>query len=423
MSQSILCPNCKCQIEVSDALSATVREQLRLEFEATARRKDGELKAREATLHERERSLDDARRAIDAEISGRVAQEKERVLTEAKSQAQDAFALDLKDLKSQLADAKQQLGQAQQAELQLRQDRRKLEDEKQMLELTVIRQLDEERTRIRESAKRDADEEHRLQSADKDKMVDDLRRQINDLKRKSEQGVPQSQGEVMEIELEETLRRQFPMDVIEPVPVSKHGGDVLHYVCDTTGEVCGIILWESKRTRSWNDAWLPKLRDDQRLSKAQVAVLTSIEMPRTIAHFGLVDGVWVTNRACMLGLAGALRAGLLEVGRTRRSVVGKQTKVEQLYSYLSSTDFSNRIQGIVEAFVSMRDDLESEKRSMSRIWSKREKQLDRAVNNTSCLYGELGGILGASLPQIEQLELAGITAESFVDESEKAPWE
>lgn len=423
MSQSIVCPNCSFEIEVSDALSAQLREQLRKEFDAEARRKEIALAKQEEVLREGQKALEESRRTLENEVSERVSQERERLLQEAKAQAKESVTLDLQELQAQLANTKQQLSQAQQAELQLRMDRRKLEEEKQALELTVNRKLDEERTKIRDEAKRQADEEHRLQEADKDKLVGDLRRQIDELKRKSEQGVPQTQGEVMELQLEEVLREHYPTDTIEPVPVGAHGGDVLQHVFDSGGQRCGTILWESKRTKAWSDNWLPKLRDDQRAARAHLAVLTTMVLPKGITTFGHIDGVWITNRGCLVGLAAALRAGLLEIARTRRTLEGKQTKVEVLYNYFSSAEFRQRIEGIVEAFITMRDDLDSEKRSMQRIWAKREKQLDRAVTNTAGLYGDLGGILGNNLPQIAQLELQGITACCENGELEKAPWE
>ena len=300
----------------------------------------------------------------------------------------------------------------QQAELQLRKDRRALEEQTQALELTVARTLDGERAKIREEAKHQADDEHRLKAADNDKLVTDLHRQIGDLKRKAEQGSLQIQGEVMELELEDLLRSRFPLDTIEPIPVSNNGGDVLQYVHDAGGLRCGAILWEAKRTKSFNDAWLPKLRDDLRAAHGHIAVLVSDELPKGVATFTCIDGVWVTSRACLLGLAAALRLGIVEVARTRRHLEGKQTKVELLYDYLAGPEFRQRVEGIVEAFVTLREDLESEKRSMRRIWNKREKQLDRAVANTTALYGDLGGILGLKLPQIPQLELATIAPDA-----------
>ncbi len=423
MTDRITCPSCGSEFAVSETLTAQIRHQLRLDFDNEMRRKDAELARQREDLQRRERDLDASRRSIEQEVSLRVDQERERLLAEAASKAQEAVAVEIVDLQGQLTEATAKVSEAQKAELQLRHERRQLEQQKEELELVVTRTLDQERTKIRDEAKRQADEEHRLQEADKDKLVGDLRRQIDELKRKSEQGVPQTQGEIMELELEDVLRRHFPTDIIEPIPVGAHGGDVLQHVHDSAGQECGTILWESKRTKAWSDGWLPKLRDDQRAARAHIAVLTTVEMPKGLSAFGSIDGVWITNRACLVGLAAALRAGLLDVSRTRRTLEGKQTKSEILYNYFSSTEFRQRIEGIVEAFVTMREDLDSEKRSMQRIWTKREKQLDRAVANTAGLYGDLGGILGSNLPQIAHLELQSITACCENGELEKAPWE
>jgi hypothetical protein len=406
MSDTLFCPNCRTEIEVSAVLADQVRDKLQKKFDAEARRKDQQLAEREQCLCQREHALEVSREALDEEVDQRLNRERTRLLQKAQEKARESFALEMQDLKEQLTDTRAQLADAQQLELQLRRERTALEDEKRQLALTVTRQLDEERTQIRDQAKTEAAEEYRLTLADKDKLVADLRTQIDDLKRVSEQGTAQSRGEVMEVLLEDLLRDVFPHDTIEPVPASFPGGDVLQHVRDATGLDCGTILWESKRTKNWNEAWLPKLRNDQRAAKAHLAVLATVEMPKGLTTFGNVDGIWVTSRHCLIGLAAALRYGLIETARTKRSLDGRKTKVEVLYNYLAGSEFRQRIEGIVEAFITMKGDLESEKRSVQRLWAKREKQLERAAINTAGLYGDLGGILGASLPQIANLELA-----------------
>jgi hypothetical protein len=412
MSQSILCPHCGSQIEISAALSTQVRDQIQKEFDAETRRRETTFAKHEQAIQQREQALEESRLSLERDISARLAQERDRLQQEARAKAQESVALDLQDLQGQLLEAKEKLGNAHQAELQLRKDRRDLEQKHQELELTVTRTLDSERVTIRDAAKQEAAEQHRLQEADRDRLIEDLRAQIGDLKRRSEQGSPQARGEVMELELEDILRDAFPNDAIEAVPVGAHGGDILHRVQDGSGIDCGSILWESKRTKNWNDAWLPKIRNDQRVARAHVAVITSVELPNDITHFGCIDGVWVTGRPCLIGLALALRHGLIEAARTRRSLQGRKDKVEVLYSYLAGSEFRQRVEGIVEAFMTLRDDLESEKRSMHRIWAKREKQLERAAINTSGLYGDLAGILGPNMPQIANLELATIAADA-----------
>jgi hypothetical protein len=232
------------------------------------------------------------------------------------------------------------------------------------------------------------------------------------LKRKSEQGSQQAQGEVMEIQLETLLRDHFPLDNLEPVPVGVHGGDILQQIIDTNGSPCGSILWEAKRAKAWNDAWLPKLRDDQRKARAHLAVLMTATMPKGLATFGCIDGVWVTNHRCLVGLAAALRTGVIELGRAKRSLQSTQSKVELLSDYVGGSEFRQRIEGIVEAFMTLKTDLDSEKRSIQRLWAKREKQIERGVGNIAQMYGNLHGILGEVLPPIANLELAALDVES-----------
>lgn len=223
---------------------------------------------------------------------------------------------------------------------------------------------------------------------------------------------------MLEVALEELVRQHFPFDEITAVPKGIHGGDVIQNVRNASGIVCGAILWESKRTKNWSDGWLPKLRDDQRAAKAQLAILVSIELPRDITTFRHVDGIWVTSAACAIDLASALRAGLIEVAAAKRSLDGRHDKMEILYKYLSGQEFRHRVEGIVEAFITLREELEAEKRATLRMWAKREKQLDRAVTQTAGMYGDLSGIIGASLPAIEQLSVPHLLDDSAPDESD-----
>jgi hypothetical protein len=412
MTDTIICPSCGAEIAVSETLSAQIREHVRREFDQEAKRKDIDLERRREEIRLQERLLEESRQSMEQEISARVTQEQTRMAEEARVKASETVALEMSDLEGQLSEAKGKLVEARKAELQLRKERRELEERQSELELTVARTVDEERAKIRDEAKREAEEQNRLKDAEKEKLIEDLRDQIDDLKRVAEKGSPQVRGEVMEIELEDLLRELFPNDDIDSVPVGAHGGDILQRVHDVTGQDCGLILWEAKRTKNWSDTWLPKLRNDQRAAKAHVAVLTSEELPKGLVTFGYIDGVWVTNRLCLVGLAAALRQGLIEAARTRRALEGRHDKMEFLYAYLAGPEFRQRIEGIAEAFVALQDDLDSEKRSMHRLWAKREKQIQRATLNTAGLYGDLCGILGPSMPQIADLGLPTIAADS-----------
>jgi hypothetical protein len=420
MTDTILCPNCSYSIEVSAALAGQVREQLRKEHDAELHRHRADLQREADTLREREQALEQSQRRLEQQVSERVAQALGDIEQQAAVAAEAQVALNLRDLNNQLAEATAKLGEAQQAELQLRKERRDLEEQKREQELTLLRTLDEEREKIRLKTACEADEKHRLAEADKEKVISDLRLQIDVLKRRAEQGSMQVQGEVMELDLEAMLRSTFPQDEFEPVAVGVHGGDIKQHVRDRNGQDCGTILWEAKRTKAWNDGWLPKLREDQRASHAEAAVLLSIELPKGLTTFAFIDGVWVTSRGCLGGLAMALRLGLIEATRAHRSAEGRQEKTQLLHAYVSGPEFRQRVEGIADPLATMRDDLESEKRSFARHWKRREKQLDRAIVNTACLYGEVDGIMGGTIPKVAHLELPNIASDDAEAEAEEA---
>lgn len=405
MADTIICPNCELQIEITEVLSAQLRAQLRREFDADIRKKEAALATREQDIARAREEVDKANETIDHRVADQLAIERKQLSDEAQAKAREQVAIELQDRDQQLIDANVKLKAAQEAELAARKERRQLEEQKQALELTLNRRLDEERSKIRDAARQEAAEVRQLKDAENAKLINDLRTQIANLQRKSEQGSQQTQGEVMELDLEATVRRAFPFDGIAAVPQGVHGGDVTQTVHDGPATDCGVILWESKRTKNWSDTWLLKLRDDQRAAKADIAILVTDELPKGVRHFGAVDGVWVVSRSCAIALAAALRSGLVNVAAARRCADGQHGKMEVLYKYLSSTQFKQRVEGIVEAFVTMRNDLEAEKRSTTRAWARRDKQLDRAVMQTAGMYGDLNGIIGTSLPAIEQLDL------------------
>ena len=235
-----------------------------------------------------------------------------------------------------------------------------------------------------------------------------MQRQIEDLKRRAEQGSQQLQGEVQELELEALLSAKFPRDTIQPVPKGEFGGDVLQRVIGPLGQPCGTILWESKRTKNWSDGWLPKLREDQRAAKAELAVIISQALPKEVETFECIDGVWVAHPKVALPVAMSLRQTLIEVAGARQASEGQQTKMEMVYQYLTGPRFRQRIEAIVEAFSSMKKDLDVEKKALTRQWAKREEQIERVMQATVGMYGDFQGIAGKTLQEIEGLEFQGM---------------
>jgi len=391
--QYITCPKCGNKIQLTEAFTHEIEEKLRSQFESEIKKKD----------NERAKALE----AQGKEFEGKLAEERAKLEQQAKKRAEESLATELKDLKEQLEEKAKLLESSRKQELDLRKKQRELEEKEQNLKLELERTLDEERKKIRENAEKKVAEEYRMRELEKDKQLNDLRRQIEEWKRKAEMTSQQAQGEVQEIELETILVQQFKMDTIEPVAKGVRGADIIHRVHDENGHVCGSIIWESKRTKNWGGDWVQKLKDDQRNAKAEIAVIVSSALPKEVNGFGKYEGVWVTDFPSAVGLATALRLNLIDVAHASNALEGKNEKMELIYKYLSGTAFKQRVEAIVESFVSMKTDLDAEKRAMEKIWAKREAQIERVVKNTAGMYGDLQGIIGSALPEMNILKLPG----------------
>lgn len=340
-------------------------------------------------------------------------QEKVKLEKEALIKARSALNLELKEMSEQIEEKEQKLKEAQNAELELRREKRNLEERKKTFELEVTRKLDEERVRIREEGAKLALAEHYLKDAEKEKKLQDAIKANEELHRKLQQGSQQTQGEVLELELEDLLKNSFPQDDLSPVSKGIKGADLLQKVFAPNGHYCGVIVWESKRTKAWSDGWISKLKDDQREAKADVAILVTEVLPKEIHLFGYKNGIWISKYEAVLGLATAIRINLIQVSITKLSSVGKNEKMEVLYHYLSGSEFRQKVEAIVEAFVAMQEDLNEEKRAFARRWARREKQIERVIANTVGMYGNLQGLMGSSIQPIPALEVKEASIEDI----------
>lgn len=396
--QTITCPKCGAQIQLTDALTGEIREQLKGEMEK-------DVTERERQLAIREKSLKESQKNIDEEVSKKLDAEKNKLLLAAKEEASKQFELEMKDLKKTNEDKEKQLQDMRKQELELRQKARDLEAKEKNMDLEFNRKLDDASKKIAEQAKQEADESNKMKLAEKDKQMEQLRKALEAANQKAEQGSMQVQGDAQETDLKLALQNSFTVDTIEDVPTGIRGADLIQTVFSSMGLKQGVILWESKNTKKWNAEWIKKLKDDQGDLKADVAIVATQELPEGIDTFGLRDGVWITAYKYALPLAAALRLQLGELSRVKQSFVGKDAKMELLYNYLGGAEFKNRIETIVLAFVELKKGLDAERRAMEKIWNRREKEIDRVIKNTTGFYGDLEGIMGAALPTIEALEL------------------
>jgi hypothetical protein len=377
MADSIKCPSCNAEIPLTEVIAHQVAEKL-----------GRELAAKETEIR---RELEQAQAAHETELRKR-----------AEEQVRTALA----DLGHRVEEQEAQLREAHARELRLLREKRELDEAKEKLELEVARRLDEGRARIAAETRRAEAEKHQLELRQKDIQLEQMQRQIQELQESAQQTRAGLLGEAQEREIEDVLRDRFRADRIEPVKSGVRGADVLQSVYSSRGERCGAILWESKRARNWSNGWTSKLKEDQAAAGADVAVLVSSALPSGVQHMEIVDGVWVVGPAYATCIAQALREGLIGIAHARSIDANRNDSLHEIYDYLTSSEFTRRVRSMVEVFVEMRSDLDSERRSMERMWSKRTKQLDALALNTAGMYGELEALIGTALPPIETLELA-----------------
>lgn len=346
MKNTIKCPKCGETIEINDVLKHQIEDEVSVELEAKYKASAEKLVAEEK---ERNKKLSDQ---ID------------ELLTETRNL------------------------------------RRKDEDR----ELEMKKKLLDEEEKIKLEVKQKLEDEHKLKDLESENKLKDALAQIETLKTRMQQGSQQSQGETLELELEEKLKNEFPSDIISEVKKGQRGADVVQEVVDKLNRKCGTILWESKNAQ-WSDGWIEKLKEDQRQAKADIAILVSVNLPTDVKNFAYKNGVWVCNLNSFISLALAMRFNLVSVYHEKQTAVGVDEKMKILYQYLTGNEFKHRVEGIVEAFSNMQDDLEKEKRWFSVKWARQEKEIRKVMDHTHGMYGDLQGVIGKSLPEISSLEL------------------
>ncbi len=365
--EQVTCPKCKTTIKLTDALLGPILagEKDRMEREANERVLNAQAEATSA-----------AKRELDHQKY-----EAEKAQTELRLKLHDAQQVQARVLLKEM----------------------ELETRTREIELTIARRVQTLSNGIQEEAVRTAQSEAALNLAERDQKIATLIGQIDEMKIKAQQGSQQSQGEVQEVVLETALRNHFRFDSIESVGKGISGADCLQRIINDSGRPCGSILWESKRTKTWSDPWIPKLRDDQRSAKADISILVTQTLPKGTDLFEWIGGVWVVRWDAAMPLAWAVRAGMIEVEQAKVAGEGAQTKAGMVYAYLLGPQFKSRIAAIVEKMTAMAEDLEAERRSTTRMWAKREQLLRGAVEAAAGMYGDLQGIAGKSLGELEGL--------------------
>ncbi len=394
---------------MSEAVLGSVRDGLARELRADVERREKTLAENLKTLGEQrsalERKTAEQQQQVESQVKQRLARATEEIKIRAVQHAAEAQELAMNELRAELSDKAGALRKAQQQELELRREKRQLEEAKEALKLEVQRTLDSERGKLKEQLRAASDEENRLKIADKEKVINDLMLKLDEAQRKATQGSQQTQGEVLELDFEQQLRRTFPIDAINEISKGVRGADVLQEVRSNLGRPCGLILYELKRTQNWSDGWVAKLKEDMRNAKVEIGVIVTEVLPRGVARFGQQEGVFVCDLASAIPLVHTLRRMVQELSIARGHQEGAQEKMQLLYTYLTGVEFRQRVSAVIEAFGMMRADLEKERRGMTRAWAKREKHINAVVENMAGMIGDVQAISGNALQDIPALEL------------------
>lgn len=377
MPQALVCPHCKKEIELSQALSHQMEEEMEQKLAQRFKNKEVEWE-REKEQKEKE-LLDSAKKQFDQE---------------------------LKFLREESEMKEKKLDEARKFEIELRKKTFELEEKQRNFELEQQRQLDLEREKIRKSTESTILEQQKLKDKEKDLIIDSLKKSLDEAQRKAHQGSQQLQGEVQELDLEQSLRENFPTDVIEPIGKGIFGADIKHIVKSPKGIDCGTIIWESKRTKDWSDGWLVKLKEDMRNAKANVPALVTQTLPKDFKNeLGLMDGVWVCTYKYFVILGQLLRKSLLDAGYQKAVVENKHDKAEQVYLYITSADFANQVDSMIVTYKEMLDQVNKERLAFEKSWKQRESQIQRLMSGASGIYGSIAGLTGSSIPTVKNLEL------------------
>jgi len=367
--QTILCTYCKKPIEISQAIV--------------------------------DQTLEDERKKLHEQIEQIRLQEKEKT----EKRLKEELLLKEKDFQNQLREDKERIERLMQNVLKANEETRILRKKDEEREIENQKKLFEETKKIQEQIAIREEEKTKLKLLEKEQQLEAMKKTIKELQRKSEQNSQQMQGEVLELEIEELLRTAFPRDVIEPVGKGITGADIRQIVKSQLGNVCGVILWESKRTKHWDDKWITKLKDDLRQEKAHVPVIVSLELPKEAKDgMGIKEGVWVCKTSLVIPLAQLLREKLYEVAREKARIANSTEKAALVYQYLTSHEFQQQVESIVETYAAMREQLQKEKTALERIWKTREAQIDKLFRGTANIIGSIEG-KGVSVAAIKGLEL------------------
>jgi len=407
----IKCPNCGTSIDVQDILSHQLEDEIKQKYQSQIAEEKKKYEAEQEKLKQEKLDFEQKKKQenelFQERLDTRVKQEKKAIEEKLKLKLKEEQSEQFEALQKELNEKSEQVKELNRSKAEIEKLKREKGELKEAAEAEAQKKLNETLTAEKEKIRKSEEEKNELRFKEMQKQLEDQKKLTEEMKRKQEQGSMQMQGEVQELAIEEWLATQFPLDTIEEIKKGARGGDCLQYVHTRSAQNCGTIYYESKRTKDFQPSWIEKFKADIRDKGANIGVLVTEVMPSDMDRMGLKDGIWICNYEEFKGLCAVLRESIVQLSTAISSQENKGDKMEMLYTFLTGNTFRMQVEAIVDGFTQMKSDLESEKRSMQRIWKQRDKQIEKVITNTIDMYGSIKGIAGNAVQSVKALELLG----------------
>lgn len=406
---TINCPDCGAQIDVNDLLKHQIEDTIRKEYQQKSLKQSEELALKNEALEKAKAEFEAKKKQENELFAERLEREKkiaEKEISEKlKKKLEDEQQEYISILKKDLSEQSEKIRELNKKEAEIAKLQREKSEMKEAIEAQAQKQLNEQIIQEKEKIRKQVEEANELKFATLQKQLEDQKKLTEEMKRKQEQGSMQLQGEVMELAIEEYLSKTFPLDTIDEIKKGAIGADCIQIVNTREEQNCGTIYYESKRTKAFQPAWIEKFKNDIRTQKATIGVLVTEVMPSDMERMGMKEGIWICTFEEFKGLSAVLRQSIIQLNQAVQSQENKGDKMSMLYDFLTSNEFRLQIEGIVEGFSQMQQDLQKEKNAMQRIWNQREKQIEKVISNTIGMYGSIRGIAGNAVQSVKALEL------------------
>jgi hypothetical protein len=405
-NKKMQCPKCNAPIDVDSLLVLQFEESVRKDILLELRERDAEFGEEKRQFAELKKQFEKEKLDIESSVNERVKKQiqikEDEIRAAIKKQVEEEKSIQLQELEKELIDKTKRIKDLNGTQAQLERLKREMEETETRITLQKEKELNDRLEKAKLDIKEQTQMESFLKIKEREQVIEELRLKLEDAKRKAEQGSVQRQGEVQEISIQEFLTELYPTDEIIPIGKGVNGADILHVIKTQSGATAGSIYFESKRTKTWSDGWINKLKNDNLETKADILVIVTEAMPTGIKNYGIVDGVWVCHFSHVKEMSLVLRYAILKIQAVTLAQHGRESKMEQLYLYLTSKEFKNVFESIIEGFRALQENHHAEKLRMQRIWKEREKLLERVLSGAVNFYGSIKGI-SESVPEIPML--------------------